>query len=268
MKVKELEPIKTIDGIYEIREIVKGVYDIDESGLATMYLIEGRDRGLIIDLGVGLGDFKSVIGKLTSLPYDIVISHAHVDHIGGRGQFDKMFIHKDDVELISSVTMRYRKFFSLAFRKKRNIKTTLIPVDKEPEAIPIEDGHIFDLGGRTVKAILTPGHTFGSLCFHLIEDKVLLTVDSFNPILFLFLKNADTVENYLKGSEKVLSIPDIKIYWGSHLRRPINLDIMKTTIENAKYIFDHRKNTKRRRYRIRRFNGSLIVYRTDRIHNH
>lgn len=267
--MKAQEPLNIINKIYEVREITNGVYDIDEGRLSTMYLIEGNKRALVIDCGIGIGNFKGVIDSLTKLPYDVAISHAHVDHIGGRGQFPKIYLHKDDVDIITKVTPLYRGNYKRIFLKPslRFNRYPLIKVDREPEAIPFEDGHCFDLGGRTVKVIHSSGHTLGSVSFLIVEEAILLTADNVNPVLFLFLPHADTVENYIKTAEKILAVPDVKVYWGSHLRKPIEREDIIKTLNNVKLILNTKKNTKHSHYRIRLFNKSIFVYLSDRIHN-
>lgn len=265
-----MQEVVTYNDFYEVREIAKGVYDIDEARLATMYLVLGEERALVIDCGIGIADFKSVIDKLTDLPYDVVISHSHVDHIGGREQFDKLYLHKDDVEIIPKVTLRYRKFYRRAFitKSKRFKKYLIKDVEKEPEIIPIEDGHIFHLGKRTVKVIHTPGHTLGAITFLIEEDGILLTNDNFNPILLLFLPHADTVENYIKSGEKILAMENINLYWGSHLRKPNTREDIENTVNNARDIIAKwEKNTRRYSFRIKKKNNSIIAYRSDNIFN-
>jgi glyoxylase-like metal-dependent hydrolase (beta-lactamase superfamily II) len=235
-----------------------------------MYLIIGSEKALVIDCGIGIGDFKGVIKELTDLPYDVVISHAHVDHIGGRGQFEKLYLHKDDIVHIPKITDRFRRNYKWACIQgsKRFIKSKLIKVLKEPLIIGIEDGHIFNLGNRTVRAIHTPGHTLGSLCFIIEEDKILLTCDNFNPVLLMFLNHCDTIENYVKSGEKILSYKGLKLYYGSHLRSPISYEIMETTVNAARLILKKRKkNTKRYHFRVQFKDKTTISYRTDNIFN-
>lgn len=268
--MRDKRPYKILNKLYDVREISSGIYDIDESKLSTMYLIIGSERALVIDCGIGIGDFKSVIEQMTALPYDVVCSHAHVDHIGGRGQFDRIYLHKDDVSIIPDVTTRFRKNYKRSVMRitKRFYKSGLIPVEREPVVIPIEDNHIFNLGDKRVKVIHTTGHTLGSLCFHVVEDNVLLTTDNFNPILFLFLPHTDTVENFIRSTEKVLSIPDVKIYWGSHLRKPNSRQTLENALKNAKEIHSKQINSKRSYIKIRFRHKSFIVYKSDKVRNY
>ena len=80
---------------YDIKEIAKNVYKINEYNLTTMFIIVGEAKALAIDCGTGVGDYKKVIEKLTKgLPYDLAITHAHVDHIGGMSQFSDFYLSK------------------------------------------------------------------------------------------------------------------------------------------------------------------------------
>ena len=45
----------------------------------------------------------------------------------------------------------------------------------------IEDGEVFDCGGVTVRALATPGHTRGHVCFEVVEQGLLLTGDHVLP---------------------------------------------------------------------------------------
>ncbi|MDU4927909.1 MBL fold metallo-hydrolase, partial [Clostridium sp.] len=57
-----------------------------------MYLIVGKRRAVLLDTGFGLGSLKSYVKTLTSLPYDVVVSHGHLDHAGGAGEFKEVFL--------------------------------------------------------------------------------------------------------------------------------------------------------------------------------
>ena len=83
---------------YPVKQIAKGCYAVDEFGLDMMYVVIGEERALVIDTGSGAGDFKGLIEEMTSLPYDVVATHGHGDHVGGAGQFQEIFIHPKDFE--------------------------------------------------------------------------------------------------------------------------------------------------------------------------
>ena len=58
------------------------------------YLICGTEKAVLIDTGLGIGNIKSVVDSLTSLPVMAVTTHVHWDHIGGHKYFENLAVHK------------------------------------------------------------------------------------------------------------------------------------------------------------------------------
>lgn len=106
----------------------------------TMYLLEGDDRAALIDAGTRCADLDKIVESITSKPYDVIITHAHPDHAGCIGYFDEVWMHRNDSVLIKERTKNYTG-------KVRYM----------------EDGQVFDLGGRQLEVMLMPGHTPGSV---------------------------------------------------------------------------------------------------------
>lgn len=52
------------------------------------YLLQDKKRALIIDSGLGVGDIKCAVKKITALPVTVATTHVHWDHIGGHALFD------------------------------------------------------------------------------------------------------------------------------------------------------------------------------------
>ena len=76
---------------YEFNE---GIYEIDEFDCASIFVIVGTERALVLDTGTGIGDLRWVIeNRITDKPYDVVLSHNHGDHTGGAGFFDTVWVH-------------------------------------------------------------------------------------------------------------------------------------------------------------------------------
>lgn len=74
---------------YPIRKIADDTYMISDFGIANCYLLIGEERALLIDCGLGIGDIKGAVEKITDKPITVVATHGHVDHAGGDGQFEK-----------------------------------------------------------------------------------------------------------------------------------------------------------------------------------
>ena len=69
---------------YPIRKIADDTYMISDFGIANCYLLIGEERALLIDCGLGIGDIKGAVEKITDKPILVVATHGHVDHAGRR----------------------------------------------------------------------------------------------------------------------------------------------------------------------------------------
>lgn len=224
---------------YDAQEIAKNVYKINEYNLTTAFLIVGEKRAVTIDCGTGVGDYLAFVRKITDLPLTLLVSHAHVDHIGGRAQFEEMYLSKDDEPIIKDVTTSSRKGYVflmkfLGFKVRKNNYLEYRKVEKEPAVRYLSEGDVIDLGGKTLKVFETPAHTKGSLSFLLVEDRILFSGDVVNPQCLMFLKHATTLEEMKATYEKIEKIEGYDVMWASHLSEPIT----KETFENGKKAID------------------------------
>lgn len=64
-----------------------------------MYLAEGAERAALMDTGFGFSDLRGYVESLTGKPYVVLLSHGHMDHAGGAGQFDTVYLNRRDWEL-------------------------------------------------------------------------------------------------------------------------------------------------------------------------
>jgi len=263
---------------YDIEVIADGVYKIDEFGMALCYLITGSERALLIDTGTGLGDLKGAVEKLTSLPVDVVGTHAHPDHIGGIGQWGRAYIHKEDIAPVYRLLCLtfIRKALTLAGRKMtpKVVEKGITPKDviryKQPEIIAIEEGKIFDLGGRTVKVINVPGHTRGSVALLLEELSIMFTGDDVNPLTWLYLPGCVSLEEWLPGAERLLKLAETYKPFYSHDLGVQSPEQMAQTIAWVKGVLaKQKKNTLL--YKIRQVPEGkdlteCLLYRTNRVY--
>ena len=48
-----------------------------------MYVVNGDERSLLIDTTAGIGDCRQLAELFARHPYEILLTHGHVDHCGG-----------------------------------------------------------------------------------------------------------------------------------------------------------------------------------------
>lgn len=182
--------------IYHITQLLPDVYRFENSGV-HMDLIVGSHHALVWDTGYGFDDLHALVRKITDLPLYVVNSHGHVDHACGNWQFDAVYIHPEDMELC-------REHNTPAMRLCE-IDTAVLPDSFDMEAylrhdcgklLPVEEGDVFDLGGKTLEVVALPGHTRGSIGLYFREEKILYVGDAINNFLWLFLLEAMNLQTY------------------------------------------------------------------------
>ena len=61
------------------------------------YLLNGRDRTLLIDTGLGICDISPVVAALARGPVTAVATHIHWDHIGGHRYYPDFYAHEAEL---------------------------------------------------------------------------------------------------------------------------------------------------------------------------
>ena len=188
-----------------VTELAENVYLLNEFDGTNCYLVVGSEKALLIDCGTGFCDIRGAAEKLTDLPITLAATHGHGDHIGGAGQFEEIYIHRADCERLNKAQMSllFRKAFlaSNAPVKSHGFKTSDVKPGKyKTKIIPMDDGHIFDLGGKSVRVKHTPGHSHGSVAFIDEQDKIIFSGDNVCDALWMQLPGVTSIEEWLHRS--------------------------------------------------------------------
>lgn len=149
---------------YEIHQIMPGFYWIEDAKNASIYLIEGKDKALVVDTGFTDNDFIGMIESITHLPYELAVTHAHGDHMYHLDKFDHYYMNEKDTFLLSGPRIKQ------AYGGKDYSGSKLIPV---------KDGDIIDLGGGyEVEVFDLGGHTPGSVVYLDKKRKIAMIGDA------------------------------------------------------------------------------------------
>ena len=189
-----------------ISEIAYHTYAINEFGMATCFLLLGNEKGLLIDTGCGMSNIKESVEQLTNKPYDVVLTHGHVDHVICAPLFSEVYCHPNDWAEARAPKWSMAAAYPDMMRPFGSFDTYDIqpsdlrfygPIQK---LLPVTEGYKFELGGRSVEVIETPGHTYGSICLLDPISKILFSGDACNPNLGI---TATSVERTLDGLQKL-----------------------------------------------------------------
>ncbi|MDR2363637.1 MAG: MBL fold metallo-hydrolase [Spirochaetaceae bacterium] len=161
---------------------------IEEKRLAFQclcYLLTGKSHALLIDTGFGLGDLAALVKTLTDKPVWVVNTHAHFDHIGNNHRFPRFFLSRAEEEVFQRHTdpaYLWRLSAALIPLPLRLLAHSTLDRIYKPKPLGIktgiDDGYVFDPGGRSVEVVATPGHSPGSLCLLDRERRPLFTGDT------------------------------------------------------------------------------------------
>lgn len=180
-----------------------------------LYLIEGKDKAVLIDTCVGVGRLREFVEGLTDKPITVLLSHGHIDHAMGAPEFEKVYMNHKDIPLyMSQCALEERKGYVAAgigpTAADEISDGDYVPARPEQEFEELEDGMVFDLGDIHIDAYAFPGHTKGCMIFLVREERILILGDACNNATFLFDDICSTVEDYQKQLKKVSALVDGK----------------------------------------------------------
>ncbi|TXC71064.1 MBL fold metallo-hydrolase [Sphingomonas ginsenosidivorax] len=132
-----------------------------------LYLLFGRERALLIDSGAGGLRIRPTVDRLVAewrgrhgnRPARLIVahSHGHGDHHGG----DDEFRDRPDTEIVGLMPEQVAAFFGIA---------------RWPDGI----GH-YDLGGRVVDIVPTPGHEPAHIMVYDARTRLIFSGDMLYP---------------------------------------------------------------------------------------
>jgi glyoxylase-like metal-dependent hydrolase (beta-lactamase superfamily II) len=177
---------------------------------------------VIVDPGVDVGPMiNDVLGDKRLYPVAVLLTHGHLDHTfsvapicGARGI--SAWIHPDDRHLLADPMLGVSEQSKAAFGGR--LEWT------EPDDVKLlEDGAVLELAGLEFTVSHAPGHTRGSVMFHLppddvVRDPLLLSGDVlFNgSIGRTDLPGGDHEQMMNTLATKVLTLPDRTIVLPGH----------------------------------------------------
>jgi hydroxyacylglutathione hydrolase len=238
-------------GWLSARPVADGTWAIGDCGCDTMYLLAGAERCLVVDTGYGIGDLPAFVRTLCPLPQVVVNTHGHPDHVLGNWQFPSVYIAAADVPIA-------RASFAPEVRSARLDKLAAdgLPdgfdrerwAAREPTLVPVADGHVFDLGGRAVEVVATPGHTPGGVCLLDVQTRSLLTGDSLvGGPTWMHLPTSTDLATYLASLRRLQGLAD-RFDWllpghetpPNHLRGPLPKRLVDEAAEGVAAVIDGR----------------------------
>lgn len=174
---------------------------IQAPGMELMYLVEGAHTAALIDTGSGIGYLRAYVERLTKKPLIVLLTHGHVDHAMGAGEFETVYMNRtDDYIYVQHADMGFRRDGLFLCPQRDQIEDgEIIPAKPLAEIHDMKGGDSFDLGGLHIDIYDCPGHTKGSVVMLIREERALLLGDACNYLTFLHEPYSLTVSEYEKS---------------------------------------------------------------------
>ncbi len=190
----------------QIKTFVKGPID------ANNYLVidENTNDAALIDCSAPDEDYIDEIKKAGVNLKFILLTHGHFDHILGCNEFQKNFgtdiyVGEDDISQLEYAPEMTMMLGGVRIPEVTSVKKT------------VKEGDTFKIGDIELKAISTPGHTEGGMCY-LTNDGTLFSGDT------MFHGSVGRTDfpggdlNKLKNSvcEKLFTLPEQTVVFPGH----------------------------------------------------
>lgn len=204
---------------YASTPITDRIMRISDGSDVCTYLVVGDKRALLVDTGYGFRGLRSYVESLLQgKPYDVVITHGHVDHAAGAAEFDTAYMHPADLELnVRHTTIEFRRAMlsTTSAELIADISDDAF-VPTRSDFLPLEDRQTFNLGDLTVCLFHVPGHTQGMMVPVMLEERVALFGDACGVGTLIVFEEASTVTEY---RESLLAFKQHEGLWDRVLRQ-------------------------------------------------
>jgi len=192
-----------------------------------VYLINGGRELALVDAGVGM-DVQQILGNVAAEGFRIddisslLLTHAHADHSGGCAALRSrlgmsVIVSSEEADFLRRAD---EEELGLAFARSAGWYPSEYRLQPCPVDVELSDGQGISVGSLTLKAIKTPGHSRGSVCY-LMEGReatYLFTGDTVFLRGLISLLNApgSSVQDYCKSIEKLADL-DVDALLPGHL---------------------------------------------------
>ena len=131
---------------------------------------ERTREAMVIDPGDDIDDVLALVRKHNLTVKQIVITHAHIDHVGGAQKLRAatgapIVLNQNDYELLKMLDMQAAWLGMLSPGK--------VEIDHS-----VSDAETLNTGSLTANVLHTPGHTEGSICLYFPAENKLIAGDT------------------------------------------------------------------------------------------
>jgi glyoxylase-like metal-dependent hydrolase (beta-lactamase superfamily II) len=209
---------------------------VDPFARCNVWHVQGRERDLVIDTGLGLCSLREAAADLFERAVTCVLTHSHFDHIGGAYEFTSRVAHVDEVAELEQpsgfggLTARalgdelVQRLRGAGYTVPEHFLTALpsagfsvddYAVQSAPLTGTVRDGDIIDLGDRAFEILHLPGHSPGSIALWESSTKTLFSGDAIYDGPLLFDLPGSSIADYVHTLRRLLAL-DVAVVHAGH----------------------------------------------------
>lgn len=220
-----------VEAWFRTEDVGGGITRIDEPGVhpllqANIWQVRGRDRDLVVDSGLGVASLRQHLPALFERDPVLVVTHAHLDHLGGAHEFADRWGHVN--EPTADPPPGSLHFAPLA--AELGLDPAVLGTDPLPDLLLTQlpgtgydpedyrlrpaavthlvgDGDQVNLGDRVFRVLHLPGHTAGSIGLLDEADGLLFSGDVAYDDVLLDELTGSSIEEYLATMTRLRDLP-------------------------------------------------------------
>jgi len=209
---------------------------------ANIWHVEGADRDLVVDAGLGIASLRTEAPELFAHDPILVLSHAHLDHVGSAHEFADRRMHAASVVGPGMPATLYGPELALQLgldpAEMPELLLDRIPAGFDPRAyrIPpapathrLTEGDAIELGDRSLRVLHLPGHTPGSICLFDEASGALFSGDVIYDDLLLDELHESSIADYVRSMRRLRELPVRTVYPGHGA--PFDAERMRAIID-------------------------------------
>lgn len=168
---------------------------------------------MVVDPGDNIADIMKLVEKHGLTVKSIVVTHAHIDHIGGADKLKALtgapvYMNENDAVLADHLDVQ-AQWLGMATPQRPEID------------VPAREGDTLRIGTTEAHVLHTPGHTQGSICLFIPSDGKLIAGDTLfrDSIGRTDLPGGDGQQILRSIHAKILTLPEETVVIPGHGER-------------------------------------------------
>jgi glyoxylase-like metal-dependent hydrolase (beta-lactamase superfamily II) len=192
---------------------------------ANLWWVRGADHDVVVDTGLGVASLRTHLPELFDHDPLAVVTHTHLDHVGGAHEFSRVAVHQAEVAAVAvPAPASLHPSTELDLLGLEVPAGTVLPpclLRALPEAgydldayavrpaevtLALADGDLIDLGGTVLHVLHLPGHSPGSIALLDEERRRLFTGDVVYDDELLDEMHGTDIASYVASMRRLLEL--------------------------------------------------------------